>query len=197
MKKVYLIITILLSILCLTGCKEASEEVLKENMKKLELTGNLVTYQVYYHNVLEYEKKPGSGIEHWFEIKRMLFAEYTGTIKLGINLSKVKINVTGNTINVVIPKTTIIGEPNVDKNDFSPKNFIVSRDSWLNSNPITADDSAKAFDEAQQSMKNSVLQDTELLATAQKRAKILIEENINQFSGMSKGSYTIKWEYEQ
>lgn len=196
MKKRYLLLIIVL-ISCLTGCGKDDAKILAENMKKIELTGNLVTYQAYYHNVLEHDKKAGSGITHLFEKDRKLFAEYTGTIKYGINLSKVKINVSGNEINVFIPKATIIGEPNVDKDDFKPENFIESRDSWINSNPITADDSSAAFDKAQKEMKSSAAEDEELLSLAQKRAKVVIEENINQFSGMSSKKYSIVWEYEQ
>ena len=197
MKKLYLLIAILFSAFCLTGCGKDKEEILTENMKKIELNGNLVTYQAYYHNVLEYKKEAGSGLEHIFEKDRMLFAEYTGTIKLGINLSRVNITVNGNIINVFIPKATVIDEPNVDKDDFKKENFIESKDSWINSNPITANDSSNAFNEAQQNIKLAASQDQNLLSIAQVRAKILIEENINQFSGLSKNSYIINWEYEQ
>ena len=194
-KQKLLILTLLVTFL--TGCGEKDSEVLSENMKKIELTGNLVTYQAYYHNVVEYDKSAGSGITHIFEKDRKLFAEYTGTIKYGINLSKVKINVKNNEINVFVPKATIIGEPNVDKDDFKAENFIESEDSFINKNPITVDDSSEAFDKAQQEIKENAMNDTELLNMAQKRAKVVIEENIKQFSGMSEKNYTINWEYEQ
>jgi hypothetical protein len=197
MKKIIAIIAVVFSITCLTGCGKNKEEMLYENIKKIELSGDLVTYQAYYHNVIEYEKPAESGITHLFEIDRKLFAEYTGTIKFGINLTKVKIDVNGNTINVFIPKAKIIGEPNVDKDDFKAESFITSRDSKLNSNPITVDDSTKAYDKAQNEMKENAKNDEELLLKAQQRAKIVIEENINQFSGLNKNDYTINWEYEQ
>lgn len=182
--------------MCLIGCGKNNVELLAENIKKIELTGNLVTYEAYFHNVVEYEKKAGTGLIHLFENDRKLFAEYTGIIKLGIDLSKVKIEVTGSEINVVIPKAKIIGEPNVDKEDFKAENFMESKDS-INKNPITVEDSSKAFNEAQKSMKEIVENDNELLLIAQKRAKVIVEENINQFSGISKKEYTINWEYGQ
>lgn len=197
MKKIKVLIAITLSVICLTGCGENNIDKLSENIKKIELTGNLVTYQAYYHNVVEYDKKAGSGIAHLLEKDRKLFAEYTGTIKYGINLSRVKIDVKGNQINVFIPKATIIGEPNVDKDDFKAENFIESKDGLVNKNPITVEDSSAAFDEAQKSMKEKAENDVELLSMAQKRAKVVIEENINQFSGISEKKYTINWEYEQ
>lgn len=194
MKKFVLILTMFISVFCLSGCGKKNVNDVIEEVKKIELTGNLVTYEAYYHNVIEYEKKAGSGVTHLFEKNRKLFAEYTGIIKLGINLSKVKIEVKENEINVFIPKAVIIGEPNVDKDDFKSENFIES-DDGINKNPITVEDSSKAFDKAQKSMKEFAAKDNELLSIAQKRAKIILEENLKQL-GVPK-DYLINWEYEQ
>lgn len=112
------------------------------------------------------------------------------------DLSKVKIDVQGDTINVLIPKAKIIGEPNVDESDFKKEKFIESEDGFLIKNPITGDDISKAFDDAQNEMKKSAESDEQLLSTAQTRAKIIIEESINQFAGISSKDYTINWEFE-
>lgn len=191
MKKVSKFIVILSMIIMLSAC-DNKNKTLSENIKKLELTGNLVTYEAYFHNVLETTKNSNS----IFKKDRKLFAEYTGTIKLGIDLSKVKIDVQGDTINVLIPKAKIIGEPNVDENDFKKEKFIESEDGFLIKNPITGDDISKAFDDAQSEMKKSAESDEQLLSTAQTRAKIIIEESINQFAGLSSKDYTINWEFE-
>lgn len=191
MKKVSKFIVILSMIIMLSAC-DNKNETLSENIKKLELTGNLVTYEAYFHNVLETTKDSDS----IFKKDRKLFAEYTGTIKLGIDLSKVKIDVQGDTINALIPKAKIIGEPNVDESDFKKEKFIESEDGFLIKNPITGDDISKAFDDAQSEMKKSAENDEQLLSTAQTRAKIIIEESINQFAGISSKDYTINWEFE-
>lgn len=119
-----------------------------------------------------------------------------GTLTAGIDFSKVKIDVQGDTINVLIPKAKIIGEPNVDESDFKKEKFIESEDGFLIRNPITGDDISKAFDDAQNEMKKSAESDEQLLSTAQTRAKIIIEESINQFAGLSSKDYTINWEFE-
>ena len=194
MRKNILIIFILAMTFCFTGCGERKIEELAENIKKLELAGNLVTYEVYYHNVLEYEKENGSGIAHLFEKDKKLFAEYTGTIKIGVDLSKVQIEVDESTINVFIPKATVIGEPNVDKDDFKSENFIESKDG-INKNKITADDLVAAFDKAQEEIKKNASTNSEVLSIAQKRAKSIIEENIKQFSGVTDDLFNINWEY--
>lgn len=197
MKKYFICVLLVMIILLISGCENNKNELTTENIKKLELTGNLVTYQAYYHNVIEYDKPVGAGITHLLEKERKLFAEYTGTIRLGINLSKVRIEMKKNSINVFIPKAKIIGEPNVNKDDFDANNFIESKDSWINSNPITADDSSSAFDKAQKEMKEIAMNDEELLSQTQQRAKILIEEKIIQLSGLNRKDLNIMWEYEQ
>ena len=197
MKKYFICVLLVMIIFFISGCNNSKNELTTESIKKLELTGNLVTYQAYYHNVIEYDKPVGAGITHLLEKERKLFAEYTGTIRLGINLSKVKIEMKKNSINVFIPKAKIIGEPNVNKDDFDANNFIESKDSWINSNPITADDSASAFDKAQKEMKEIAMNDEELLSQTQQRAKILIEEKIIQLSGLNRKDLNIMWEYEQ
>ena len=195
MNKKNVLILIIVSILLLNGCGKNSVKHLKENMKKLELTGNLVTYEAYYHNVVEYKKDAGKGITHILEKDRKMFIEYTSTVKIGIDLTKVKVDVSGNDINVFIPKATIIGEPNVDKDDFKKEKFIQSKDG-INKNKIDANDSTEAFDQAQQDVREAVLNDDVVLSIAQKRAKVLIEENIKQLSGLSDNQYNINWEFE-
>lgn len=196
MKKIMILVGIILSTICLTGCDKQKITKLEDNIRKINFTGNLVTYKAYYHNVIEYEKKAGTGFIHLFEKDRKLFAEYSGTVNLGINLSQVKIEVNNNKINVKIPKATVIGEPDVDRDDFKKENFIESKDG-INSNEINGDDISQAFNLAQQSMKENAANDQELLSVAQKRAKVLIEENIRQFSGLADNKYDINWEYEQ
>ena len=86
MKRLKGFVLIILTICLLTGCGKEKAEFAAEEIKQLNLSGNLVTYQAYYHNVLIHEKKSGTGIAHWLEKDRKLFAEYTGTIKYGIDL---------------------------------------------------------------------------------------------------------------
>ncbi len=196
MKKIIIVMTLIITALCLTGCGKGNIKDLSENIKKMELTGNLVTYKAYYHNVVEYEKEKGSGITHLFEKDRKMFIEYTGTIKLGINLTDVKIDVNDDEINVFVPMAKVIGEPNVDKNNFKEENFIESKEG-INKNKITADDSAEVFNKAQKSIKENASKDKELLSLAQKRARVILEESINEFSQIDEKKYTINWEYGQ
>ena len=196
MKKVKLLISVILLTICLTGCVSNNIKTVSERVEKIKLTGNLITYSAYYHNVVEYDKDKGTGIVHFLERDRKLFAEYTAIVKYGIDLSKVDIKANGNEINVSIPKATIIGEPNVDSDDFDPKNFIESKDG-INKNPITVEDSSEAFDTAQNQVKETAKANTKVLSMAQTRAKVILEENIKQVVNLPERSYKINWEYKQ
>ena len=58
-------------------------------------------------------------------------------------------------------------------------------------------DSTKAVQTAQEEMIETVKKDTQLLRTAQLRAKNLIEERIAIFSEMDESEYMIEWTYEE
>lgn len=58
-------------------------------------------------------------------------------------------------------------------------------------------DSTKAVQTAQEEMIETVKKDTQLLRTAQLRAKNLIEERIAIFSEMDESEYMLEWTYEE
>lgn len=194
-KKIITIFSILLIATVLTGCGKDELVDTAKNLEKINLTGDLVTYVAYYHNVVEHEKRVGNKLTNIFEKKRELFAEYKGTIKLGINFSKVKIEADGNKIIVRIPPGMIIGEPNVDEEYFTKDKFIENKDG-INPNPITINDFNDAMKKAQNNMKTDAEKDEKLLDMAQKRAKLIIEENIKQFISNSDILDNIEWKYE-
>ena len=67
----------------------------------------------------------------------------------------------------------------------------------LNGNELTMVDSTKAVQTAQEEMIETVKKDTQLLRTAQLRAKNLIEERIAIFSEMDESEYMLEWTYEE
>ena len=194
MKKTNLFIIVLcIMVLTLTGCGTDKTKILNENMKKIDFTGDLITYQAYYHNIIEYDKQKDSFLEK----NRKLFAEYTATVDLGIDMEKVIVTQKDeNTINVFLPKAKIINGPNISKEDFDENKFIESSDNLIFKNNIDANDSTNGVMQAQKEMKEAVKKDEELLDLARRRAKIIVEENIRQVIGLSDNAYSITWEYE-
>ncbi|MBR2138680.1 MAG: DUF4230 domain-containing protein [Bacilli bacterium] len=196
MKKKINLSIILISILILTGCSNDKLSDLEKNLSNIELTGDLVVQKVYYHNVAEYTKEKDDGILHIFDTDRELWVEYTGTVELGIDLTKVKIETKGNKIEVFIPKTKIL-TPSIEQKGSDSFKIYDSKDGLLNSNNLTMTDSTKAVKEAQEEMLDTVKKDTQLLRTAQLRSKNLIEERISIFSEIDESEYVINWTYEE
>ena len=190
MKKVLLIVYCIFMSFCLTGC-ENKEIDLKEAIEKIKLESELVSYEALYHNVIEHEKKVGNGLTHFLEKDREMFVEYTGSIELGIDLSKVKIEVKDTEISVFVPKAIVVGEPDIVK--FDENDFIENRDGLINKNPITLDDSEKAFQKAQNNMKEFASNDKDILNQAQLRAQLILEEMIKKAVPIDESNYTINW----
>ena len=194
MKKVLLIVYCIFMSFCLTGC--GNKEIdLKEAIEKIKLESELVSYEALYHNVIEHEKKAGNGLTHLLEKDREMFVEYTGSIELGIDLSKVKIEVKDTEISVFVPKAIVVGEPDIVK--FDENDFIENRDGLINKNLITLDDSEKAFQKAQNNMKEFASNDKDILNQAQLRAQLILEEMIKKAVPIDESNYTINWKLEK
>lgn len=101
----------------------------------------------------------------------------------------------GSYIIVTIPPATVLGIK-VDESSLDENSIIVSKDAFLNKNPIEAEDQTAAIKAAQATMLSSAQENTTLLLSAQSRAKELIEVYINQISEYSGIPYEIVWEYE-
>lgn len=196
MKKILFISCIVFVTFCVTACGDKSVS-LKECIDKMTLESELVTYDAFYHNVIEYNKSKGSGLSHIFEKDREMFVEYTGTIELGIDLSDVKIEVVDNQVNVFVPKAKVVGEPDVDKSQFNENCFIENEDGLINKNPISLDDSSKTFQEAQDNMKEYASNDKDILKQAQVRSQLILEEMIRNFVPLEDDQYTINFELEK
>ena len=197
MKKAKIIVLIIAMIVC-TACSKDSkndidEKLLKPDITQLRSICDLATLECYYHNVAKATKEAGTGLAHIGEKKRTFWIEYTGMAKIGIDMSKLKMNVTGKTVEITIPNAKPISYEvlNIDKS-----NYVASEDGW-NENAITAQIQTDAVGKAQENMKKSVEENTALLARAQDRAKRLIENYIDKLGDASEIKYEIVWKYEE
>ena len=112
-------------------------------------------------------------------------------VRLGVDASRVAIQVEGNTVSITLPEATVLG-CKVDENSLTQDSYIVAEGSAK----ITADDQTKAFADAQANMEKTAAQDTALLAMARQRAQKLLEDYIQNLSNASGHTYTIQWQDE-
>lgn len=125
---------------------------------------------------------------------RKFWIEYTGIANLGIDMSKVDMTMDGTNIKITIPNAKILSI-SIDKDSLNDDSFMTSQDGFINKNEITAEDQTEAIDKAQKKMEQTVKENSALLASAQERAKTLIENYINQLGDAAGEKYTIEWAY--
>ena len=151
----------------------------------------LATLECYYHNVAISSKAAGHGVTHWGEKDRDFWVEYSGVVKLGVDMSKGRMEINGTEITIYIPKAEIIS---MEPDESSVQDPICATDGW-NKNDIGANDVTVAVANAEEAIKNQIKNDSALLVSAQDRAKKLIENYIEQLGKASGVEFTVKWEY--
>ena len=188
----------ILLISLLSGCgksedKEAAKSTEPDIMQVRSIC-KLATVECYYHNVAKSEKPAGTGIWHFGEKDRQFWIEYTGTVKLGIDMSKVQMKVNGTDVTVTIPEAEV-QQVNVDDDSYNSDSYIFSEDG-INKNEITAEDATGAVENARNEMIKTAEENTALLVNAQERAKKMIENYIMQLGETTGTEYQITWKYE-
>lgn len=201
--------TVLLILICIIGVFLCSCSAQEESHKKAEdgLEENidekypdithirsiceLATLECYYHNVAKSTKETGKGILHLGEKERTFWIEYSGTAKIGIDVSEVEMEIKGKQIEITIPKAKLLGLADYS---FEEDNYI-SSDDGINKNPITAENQTQAIAAAEADIKQMLENDNAMLLRAQDNAKKLIENYIEQLSQLSETDYQIKWHY--
>lgn len=185
------IVPILLLIVCsLFGCRKKSAAA-EPDISQIRSICDLATLDCYYHNVAKSEKDPGDGISHIGEKQRKFWIEYTGVMRLGIDMSKVNMTVNGENIKISIPEAEVLGE-RIDQTTLNEDSYIASDDGF-NKNKISAKNQTDAINEAQDEMEKTVKDNSALLLSAQNRAQMLIENYINQLGKASGIDYNITW----
>ncbi len=187
------IAVLLIFCLLLSSCGEVKKANVVPEIDQIRSICKLATLKCYYNNVAKSKKEAGSGPVHWFEKDRTYWIEYSGIVRLGIDLSKVELTVDGDVIKVVIPNAELLSI-DVDESTYNADSIIVSKDGW-NKNPIPLDKQQEAVQKAQEKMKKTVMKNKSLFVSAQDRAKKLIENYINKIGEMSETKYKIEWEY--
>ena len=179
----------------LIGCsmKKNQEEPEKTPIKletsQMQAVCELATLECYYHNTakLDSEKQ----VLFWNTSKR-LWIEYSGIVKVGIDLRKFYMSLDGNVVTIAIPDAKILCSE-VDDASLSEDTFY-SETKGLGSGKVGADDQTKAFQAAQEGMLAAVQEDESLLLQAKVRAQTLLENYVKNIGDAIGIDYEIRWE---
>ena len=81
----------------------------------------------------------------------------------------------------------------LDPASWNEDSYVISKDRWIQRNPITAGDQTRAIERAQADMEEEVENNPALLNTARMQAKELIANYIQQIGRMAGVEYRISW----
>lgn len=191
MKKfIALLLTAFLIISC-TACGESSEnkKITEPKVSQMKSICELAVMDCYYHNVAKYNEKNASGWWLWTQDKEF-WIEYSGIVTLGVDVSLVSMEIDGDNITITIPPATV-QNCEVDESALAKDSYIVAQ----NSAEVTAEDEVMAFGEAQKKLEETAAADKTLLAEAQQRTQILLEDYIKNIGNTVGKEYTINWKY--
>lgn len=179
----------------LVGCsmKKNQEEPEKTPIKletsQMQAVCELATLECYYHNTAKFDSE--KQVLFWNTSKR-LWIEYSGIVKVGIDLSKFDMSLDGNVVTIAIPDAKVLG-CEVDDASLSEDTFY-SETKGLGSGKVGADDQTKAFQAAQEGMLAAVQEDESLLLQAKVRAQTLLENYVKNIGDAIGIDYEIRWE---
>lgn len=191
MKKLMCILISAALTLSLAACSntEPAPVDMEPETSQMKAICELAVMDCYYHNVAKYELKDAEGFLWWTKDKNF-WIEYSGVVTLGVDVSRVTVEVDGTKVTISIPAAEVLS-CTVDSSSLTEDSFIVAQDSAA----IEAEDEVYAFADAQAKLEETASQDTALLASAQQQAQQLLEDYITNIGKATGKSYSIEWIY--
>ena len=171
MKRIISLFLVVITLLSFAACGKVEEEPknMEPQVSQMKAICELAVMECYYHNVAKFTEEDAEGALWWKKDKHF-WVEYSGVVKLGIDVSMVNIEVADTQITITIPEAKVLG-CKVDSASLSKDSFIVDKDSA----EIDADDEIAAFGAAQTKLEEIASNDKALLAGAQQRAQALCQ----------------------
>ena len=191
MKKLMCILISAVLTLSLAACSdtEPAPVDMEPRTSQMKAICELAVMDCYYHNVAKYELKDAEGFLWWTKDKNF-WIEYSGVVTLGVDVSRVTVEVDGTKVTISIPAAEVLS-CTVDSSSLTEDSYIVAQDSAA----IEAEDEIAAFSVAQADLEATASQDTALLASAQQQAQQLLEDYITNIGKATGKSYSIEWIY--
>lgn len=190
MKRWIALLTSAMLILSCTACQKKEQlPKVEPQISQMRSICELAVMECYYHNVAKYQEEDAAGFLLWKKDKHF-WIEYSGVVELGIDASRLSMEVSGDEVTITIPAAKVLS-CTVDSTSLTADSFIVDK----RSANIDAEDEQIAFAEAQHNMEMSAASNRVLLGNAQQRVQVLLQsyvENIGQAIGKE---YTIRWNF--
>lgn len=190
MRKIAVVLLAVMMMYIGTSCGNvAPTKTVEPRTSEVQSICELAVMECYYHNVAKFLEKDAEVTFFWKKDKHF-WVEYSGTVKLGVDVSRVKLAVSGTDVTIEIPEAKVLNS-HVDSASLTKDSYIVAQDSVA----ITAEDETMAFKQAQEQLEEAAASDKTLLAMAQNRAQKLLEDYVNNIGDAVGKKYTIQWIY--
>ena len=177
-------------LLLTTACGKAEAPVLPVPQEgQMKAICQLAVLECDYHNLAKFEQKDASKFL-WMPKDKRFWVEYSATAVLGIDVKQVSMDLEGNVVKVTLPKAEVL-DCNVNGDSLSPDSYIVDKDSA----PVTAEDEVRAFQEAQDSLRQTVEADSDMLDLAQTRVEKLLKNYVTSLAKATGTEYRVEFHY--
>lgn len=191
MKKLLSTIFIVIAAFLICSCTNKEGTIDETQVKNI---CELATVECYFNNLAMTDVSKGDGITHWFEKDRTLWLEYDGVVKLGIDMEKVSIKVSKNKVTVKLPHAKVLSK-DFEYSSLKEPKIVKNKDSWINKNKITDEVQKEALTKAQEKMIETINGNKSMMNHAEDKAKLLIENYINNIGKISGKKYEITWKF--
>lgn len=184
------LLVMVVSSLCGCSAGEAKAKDDKPDFSNAGYICKLSTLKVYYHNVAQASEDSNGLLFGIGQIgyKRMWF-EYSGTVEVGIDVSKVQISQpdSDGVVTIALPEAEI-QKVQLDEDSLTDP---VIETGWFTS--FTTEEKTKALDEAQKAMSESANKDETLKFQARQRAREMLKSYVQNVGELLGKEYTVEW----
>lgn len=188
-KKRTLFLLFLVTTMLLTACGKKEEKPKQElSVTQMQSICELAALKTYYHNVAKITKEKEV---LWWDTTSELWIEYSGIVKLGVDIAGLGMQVDGEQVTITIPRAKVLS-CQVDQTSLNQDSYYTNREG-LGAEKIKADDQTEAIKTAQENMLESVQSDESLLKQAQQRAQELLEQYVKNVGDAMGKTYEVSF----
>ncbi len=159
---------------------------IEPELVQMQAICELAVMECYYHNVATYHLEDAERFL-WITKDKSFWIEYDAVVTLGIDVSKLKMEVENECVRIELPPAEILNCK--IESELEDAKYYVAKDSAA----VKGEDEIAAFKEAQANLQDDVKKDNNLLRNARNRAKTLLGEYIMNLGAMVGKNYKIEW----
>lgn len=178
-------------LLLTTACGKAEKPALPlPQEEQVKTICQLAVLECEYHNLAKYQD--GQKVERflWMTKGKRFWVEYSATVVLGIDADQVSMELQGDVVSITLPRARVLN-CKVNGDSLSKDSYIVDKDSA----PVTAQDEVAAFQDAQDSLQQTVEADGDMLDLAQTRVEDLLRNYVNSLAKATGTEYQVEFHY--